>query len=51
MLIHVYGQNVSDVSESSKRVAAIMQRQQDHIITAAELPGRGRRGIIVSVQG
>lgn len=23
-----------------------MQRQQDHIITAAELPGRGRRGII-----
>ena len=25
-----------------------MQRQQDHIITAVELPGKGRRGIIVS---
>ena len=27
---------------------AEMQRQQDHIITAVELPGKGRRGIIVS---
>merc|ERR1712020_423372 len=32
--------------DPSNCAAAEMQRQQDHIITAVELPGKGRRGII-----